>query len=87
MGTISSSVGLISGLDIQSLVTQLMAIESRPLQQLQARIAEAKTQQTAYMELNALFLSAKSAVHTLTSPSFFRTKTATSSNRMYSRFG
>ena len=80
MGTISSSVGLISGLDIQSLVTQLMAIESRPLQQLQKRIAQAQTQQTAYMELNALFLSAKSAIHTLVSPSFFRTKLATSSN-------
>jgi len=80
MGTISSSIGLISGMDIQSLVTQLMEIESRPLQLLQARIEETTQQRTAYSLITARLMAAKSAIATLAKPSAFTAKSATSSN-------
>ena len=40
MGTITSGVGLVSGLDYQSLIDQLMAIEARPRDQLLTRVAQ-----------------------------------------------
>src|SRR5512143_3055021 len=61
MGTISTGTGLISGLDIQGIVKQLMDIESRPLLLLQQRIAATKQQQTAYMTLSATLLAAKAS--------------------------
>ncbi len=80
MGTISSGVGLISGLNIQDLVSQLIEIEARPLRQLEQRVADAQTQRTAYLELNARLLGAKSAIQRLSQSSAFRSRTAVSSN-------
>jgi flagellar hook-associated protein 2 len=80
MGTISTGTGLISGLDIQSIVTQLMAIESRPLQLLQLRIASTKEQQTAYTALSAQLLSIKTSLSALAQVSLFNSRTATSSD-------
>ncbi len=48
MGTITSSVGLISGLNTGSIIDQLIAIEQQPVTQLQARIATNTAQQSAY---------------------------------------
>jgi flagellar hook-associated protein 2 len=80
MGTISTGTGLISGLDIQGLVKQLMAIESRPLQLLQQRIAATKQQQTAYLSLSATLLAAKTSVSALSQISLFNKRSATSSD-------
>ena len=80
MGTISSSTGLISGIDIQGLVSQLMQIEARPLTLVRERIAHTQSQQTAYLELGARLLAAKSAIHRLSQESAFTVRTATSSN-------
>jgi len=80
MGTISSGMGLISGIDIQSLVAQLMAVEARPRDLLRQRIAGVQSQQTAYLELNARLLAAKSAIHSLSRPTAFTARVATSSN-------
>ena len=80
MGTISTGTGLISGLDIQGLVRQLMAIESRPLQLLQQRIAATKQQQTAYLSLSATLLAAKTSVSALSQISLFNKRSATSSD-------
>ena len=41
MGRISSSVGLVSGIDTKGIIDQLMALESRPKAQLQNRIDDA----------------------------------------------
>jgi len=79
MGTISSGTGLVSGLDIQSIVTQLIAIESRPLELIQSRIEQTQQEQTAYVELNARVLAIKAAMSSLARPSSFTNKTATSS--------
>jgi flagellar hook-associated protein 2 len=79
MGTISSGTGLISGINIQSVVEQLMAIESRPIDQLKARVTETQQQQTAVKALSAQLLAVKAAIHPLIRPAAFMTKTATSS--------
>ncbi len=80
MGTISSSVGLISGINIQELVAKLMAIEARPLNQLKTRITEATQIKTAYTELVARFLSAKGVAGRLAKSDAFTVRKATSSN-------
>lgn len=80
MGTISSSTGLISGLDIGSIVQQLMQIESKPLTLLKNRIAEKQQEQLAYQSVNALLTASLTSVTRLSQSSSFRVKTATSSN-------
>ena len=80
MGTISTGVGLISGLNIQDIVTQLMALEARPLELIKARIETTQKQQTAFTELNARLMAARSAVYRLSQSSAFEVKTAASSN-------
>ncbi len=80
MGTISTGVGLISGLNIQDLVKQLMALEARPLNLLKNRITQAQQQQVAYTELSARLLAAKSAISLLAKPTAFSVRSATSSD-------
>jgi flagellar hook-associated protein 2 len=80
MGTISSGTGLISGLNIQDIVSKLIAIDSQPITQLKARVTETQGQQQAYMQLSALLLGTKAAIHSFVLPSSFQVKTATSSD-------
>lgn len=80
MGTISSSNGLISGLDIESIVTQLMQIESRPVDLLNSRIKTLTTQQTALMELQARVMALQAAAASFNKESVFQQKAVTSSN-------
>lgn len=80
MGTISSGVGLISGLNIADIVSKLMAIERRPVDQLQARLKEVQTQRAAYLELSARLLAVKSAAASFDESDFFRLSQATSSD-------
>ena len=58
MGTISSSTGLISGMDIEKIVSQLMTIEKKPLTQLQTRVTGLQTQQAAYSQISARIMAA-----------------------------
>lgn len=80
MGTISSGTGLISGLDIQSLVTQLIALETQPLTNLKTRITNTQNQQTAYSTLNARLAVLKASLSSLTRASTFSAVGTTSSN-------
>ncbi len=80
MGTISSGVGLISGLDIEDLVSKLMSIESRPQQLLEARVKTLVAEQTAFLQLSATILAAKSASADFGESSFFSQVKATSSD-------
>jgi flagellar hook-associated protein 2 len=80
VGTISTGTGLISGLNIQDIVTQLMAIDAQPITQLKQRVTDTQAQQTAIMSLNAQLLAVKAAIHSFVLPSAFKVKTATSSN-------
>lgn len=72
--------GLVSGLDTTSIIQQLMDIERRPVNILQTRIANAKTQQTALLEVSARLLSLRTRASSLALSSTFNTATLTSSN-------
>lgn len=80
MGTISTSTGLISGLDIQGIVDQLIAIQSRPRQLVEQRVGILQSQKAAFLDLNAQLLALETAAKSLGDPGLFRTKAATTSN-------
>ena len=80
MGTISTGVGLISGLPIQDIVTQLIAIEARPRTLLEERLVDIQAQRTAYLDVNARLLAVKNALARFSSQESFRTFRAASSD-------
>lgn len=78
--SITSSIGLISGIDIEGLVEQLVAIEARPRNLIQQRNVVLQSQQAAFQSINAKLLALKNTTSTLTTASTFNPKVATSSN-------
>lgn len=80
MGTITSSTGLISGIDTGSLIDQLIAIDSKPITLIQARNATLTAQQAAFQELNTKLLSMKLSSDTVANVNTFRNTTVSSSN-------
>lgn len=78
MGTISSGIGLISGLDINALVEQLMSIESRPRQLLATRIGKIDAQRTALLDLSARVSGLLSKLTALKTPSAFNARNVSS---------
>ena len=79
MATISAP-GIGSGLDVKSIVTQLMDLERRPLVALQARAAEYDTQISAYGQLKSALATFQSAMRGLDDLSAFSKYSATSGN-------
>jgi flagellar hook-associated protein 2 len=61
MSGISSSTGLYSGIDTQSLISQLLQIEARPKVAIQKRVAQLQSQQAAFLDLNSRLGSLRSA--------------------------
>jgi flagellar hook-associated protein 2 len=80
MGRITSGIGLASGLDIQGIVNQLIAIESRPINLLSTRLAADKSRQAAFVGLSASLLSLQLSSGTLARPSLFGSRAVNSSN-------
>ncbi len=80
MGTITSGVGIISGIDYQSMIDQLMALEARPRDQLMTRIGNIDAQKTAYLDISARITALLARIGVLTQTASFRASTATSSN-------
>ena len=80
MATITTGIGLFSGLNYANLVDQLIAIEARPRNQIQARMSNIDAQRTAFMDISARITALLSRVTTLTKSTFFTAATATSSN-------
>ncbi|MCK4873727.1 MAG: flagellar filament capping protein FliD [Phycisphaerales bacterium] len=80
MGTITSDIGLISGINIRQLIDQLMAIESRPLYRAEERIAALQFQQTAFLDINARLLSLGNLAGAFRVSSIFQSAKATSSD-------
>ena len=66
-----SSPGLGSGLDVSSLVSQLMALERRPLTALATKEAKYQAQLSAYGSLKGALSSFQTAVATLANPAKF----------------
>ncbi len=80
MGGISSSIGLISGIDTQTLIGQLIAIESRPKIFAQTRLTTLKSEQGAFLGFNSLLLTLKSASEAFRVKKLFQSTQANSSN-------
>jgi flagellar hook-associated protein 2 len=75
-----TSLGIGSGLDINSMVSQLVAVESRPLTQMQTAATALQTQVSAFGTLNSLFGTLQSAANKLAGSSLWAQSTATSSD-------
>lgn len=75
-----TSLGIGSGADINSIVTQLVALESRPLVQMRNAANALQTQVSSYGQLSSLFGALQTAASNLTGSSLWSKSTATSSN-------
>src|SRR3954452_18799853 len=78
-GTISSA-GVGSGLDVNTIVTQLMAVERQPLDRLQTKATTMQTQLSAFGQLQSLVSSLQDAAKPLFSADSFSLSNATSSD-------
>ena len=79
MATISSP-GIGSGLDVQSIVSQLVALEKAPLKQLQTQATSFQTKLSTYGTIKSQFSALGDAAAKLASPSGWSSVIATSSN-------
>lgn len=75
-----TSLGIGSGADINSIVTQLVALESRPLVQMRNAANALQTQVSSYGQLSSLFGALQTAASNLTGSSLWGKSTATSSD-------
>ena len=75
-----TSLGIGSGADINSIVTQLVALESRPLVQMRNAATALQTQVSSYGQLSSLFGALQTAASNLTGSSLWGKSTATSSD-------
>ncbi len=81
MSQISTGVGLVSGLDIENIVTQLMKFEARPVANLETRLEAIDVKKTAFAELTAHLLQLKMySDNFFGSSGIFSSRTAASSN-------
>lgn len=79
MATISSP-GIGSGLDVQSIVTQLVALEKAPLTQLKTQATSLQTKMSAYGNIKSQVAALGDAAAKLSNNSGWNAVTATSSN-------
>jgi flagellar hook-associated protein 2 len=75
-----SSPGVGSGLDVNSIVTQLVAIEKQPLQALQTKASTLQSQLSLYGTIKSQVSALKDAASTLASATSWASQAATSSN-------
>ena len=80
MGTITTGTGLISGLDTKSIIDQLIAIDGKQKDLVQAKVDDATAQKTAFTQLQVGLTSLQITSQQIAKPSFFQNATATSSN-------
>lgn len=79
MATISST-GIGSGLDVKSIVSQLVALEKQPLSNLKVQAATVNTKVSAFGQIKSLVSTLSGAASTLNSLTTWNAVTATSSN-------
>ena len=70
-GTISSA-GIGSGLDVNSIISSLMAVESQPLTALQSKATTLQTDLSAFGQVQSLVSSVQDAAKTLFDPNSFK---------------
>lgn len=74
-----SSTGIGSGLDVSSIVSQLVALEKRPLTTLQTAASRIQTQISTYGQVQSLMSDLSAAASSLTKAGLWTQNTATSS--------
>lgn len=72
--------GLSTGLDVNGIVSQLMALERRPLERLDTQRSESRAQLSAFGQLKSSFSSLEKAMEKLASPEKFQLFSASSTN-------
>jgi flagellar hook-associated protein 2 len=75
-----SSPGIGSGLDVNAIVNQLVAIERRPIQQLQAQASGLQTRISAYARVRSDLAGLQDAANRLLDPGLWGTRSFSSSN-------
>lgn len=80
MGTLSSGIGLISGLNTQELVDSLLAIDARPRDLLVQRISIIDARRSAFLDLSARITAIMTSLSSLKTESLFRSTQLTSSD-------
>src|SRR5512147_1488866 len=80
MGTVTSGVGLVSGINYSQMIDQLMAIEQRPKDLLQKRVDAANNQKLAFTDLATRLTGMRLSATTLKKAATFLNRSATSSN-------
>jgi flagellar hook-associated protein 2 len=78
-GTITS-LGIGSGLDVNSIISSLMAVESQPLTALQTQATTMQTDLSAFGQVQSLVSSLQDAAKTLMDPNSFNLTTTSSTN-------
>lgn len=72
MSTISTGVGLVSGIPIQQLVDSLIAVQRQPITLLEGRLQGLSARRTAYLQLTSQLLSIQNTATRLANAEFFR---------------
>jgi flagellar hook-associated protein 2 len=80
MAQISSSTGLVSGINYGDIINQLMSLEQRPVNTLQTRIDAVNQQKLAFTDLSTRLTSLKLNGTTLKKTASFQNATTTSSD-------
>lgn len=80
LGPTLSSPGIGSGLDVNAIVSQLVAVESRPLSQLRTAANKIESTISTYGKLKSLVSDLQSKAEKLGEPALWKGMTATSSN-------
>ncbi len=80
MGGFNSVFGLTGGLDVQSLVAQLMFVERAPIRRLDTRISQFQARIDAYNQLNTRLSELLSSLDKLNDEEAFAAKSTTSSH-------
>lgn len=75
-----SSIGLGSGLDVESMVSQLVALEQKPIQALQTKATTINAKVSAYSQLKSQISNLQTQVNKLTSSETWQGRVLSSSN-------
>jgi flagellar hook-associated protein 2 len=78
--SLATGVGLISGLPINDIISQLLALRQRPILNLQRRQTDIQSQQAAFIAVNNALLTLRSAAENVSDPDSFRERSASTSN-------
>jgi flagellar hook-associated protein 2 len=75
-----TSLGVGSGLDLNTIVTKLVALERQPITQMQTKASQLQTQVSSFGQISSLMSGVQTAANALTNPLLWSGSTASSSD-------